>query len=37
MLTRKTMEKLTEYTAVEKPVGKKKKTGTRKKKKEEEK
>jgi hypothetical protein len=37
MLTRKTMEKLTEYTAVEKPAKKKRSTGTRKKKKEEEK
>jgi trigger factor len=37
MMTRKTMEKLTEYTAVAKPARKKKTTGTRKKKKEEEK
>ena len=37
MLTRKTMEKLTEYTAVAKSDKKKKTTGTRKKKKEEEK
>lgn len=37
MLTRKTMEKLTEYTAVAKTEKKKKTTGTRKKKKEEEK
>jgi len=37
MLTRKTMEKLTEYTAVAKSEKKKKTTGTRKKKKEEEK
>ncbi len=36
MMTRKTMEKLTEYTAVAKPAKKKKTTGTRKKKKEEE-
>lgn len=36
MLTRKTMEKLTEYTEVIKPEKKKKTTGTRKKKKEEE-
>ncbi|MFC1947061.1 trigger factor [Chloroflexota bacterium] len=37
MMTRKTMEKLTEYTAAAKPAKKKKTTGTRKKKKEEEK
>ena len=37
MLTRKTMDKLTEYSAVAKPAKKKKTTGTRKKKKEEEK
>ncbi len=35
MLTRKTMEKLTEYTATAKPAAKKKTTGTRRKKKEE--
>jgi trigger factor len=35
MMTRKTMEKLTEYAAVAKPEKKKKTTGTRKKKKEE--